>query len=186
MAETDLKVHGSIFYLLKKFVIGKYSTQTWENILKKAGLIGSVYDMTGSYSLSEMGLLIGSASEISGKTIEELKELFGEYMVPDLFVLYHNYLNPAWKTFDLLENTERIMHGAVRRLNSTANPPILSVAKVNPNLLIIDYYSKRRMGSLAVGIIRGIATFYDELDKIQITSLSDPNDERVQIKVIHD
>jgi hypothetical protein len=45
-------------------------------------------------------------------------------------------------------------------LNSTANPPILNVTKISNNLLMIDYFSKRKMGDLAVGIIKGIAKFY--------------------------
>ncbi len=48
---------------------------------------------------------------------------------------------------------------------------------------MIDYFSKRKMGALAVGIIKGIATYYNEQDKIEIKSMSDPEDERVQIRV---
>ena len=183
MNESELKVHGSIFYLLRKFVLNNYSTKIWEDVLIGADLEGSVYDITGSYPLSEMESIVASASHLTGKNSNQLKELFGEFMVPDLFVLYYNYLNPEWRTFEVLENTERVMHGAVRHLNSTANPPVLSVSRVNEKLLIIDYYSKRRMGSLAVGIIRGIAVYYKEAESINIISLSNPDDERVQIRV---
>lgn len=183
ISESELKVHGSIFFLLKKFVINNYSIASWELILKNAGFDNAVYDITGSYPLTEMGSILISSSKLTGKSVNHLKEMFGEYMIPDLFVLYHNYLNPQWKTFEILENTELIMHSAVRKLNSTANPPVLNVNRVNPNLLIIDYYSKRRMGLLAVGIIRGIAKFYGESESIEIISLTDPDDERVQIRV---
>jgi hypothetical protein len=75
------------------------------------------------------------------------------------------------------------MHGAVRREGS-ATPPVLNVNRVNEKLLYIDYYSKRKMGSLAIGIIKGIAKYFNEAERIQITSMSNPNDERVQLKVI--
>ncbi len=39
------------------------------------------------------------------------------------------------------------------------------------------------MCSLAMEIIRGIAKFYNESESIEIISVSDPADERVQIKV---
>ncbi len=111
------------------------------------------------------------------------QEQFGEYLVPDLFKLYADFLRPEWKTFDVLLYTETIMHGAVRKLNSAASPPVLNVTKVNNKLLIIDYYSKRRMGALAIGIIKGIAKYFNESDLVFITSTTDPDAERVQIRV---
>ena len=75
------------------------------------------------------------------------------------------------------------MHGAVRRLNSTANPPILNVSQVNDKLLIVDYHSRRKMASLAIGIIRGIAEYYGESQSVKIISMTDPDDERVQIRL---
>ena len=75
------------------------------------------------------------------------------------------------------------MHGAVRQLNSTAKPPVLFVTRVNEHELKIDYFQRRRMGSLAVGIIKGIANYYNERDKITVTALTNPDDEKVEIKV---
>ena len=66
----------------------------------------------------------------------------------------------------MVEHTERVKHGALRKLNSTANPPILNVTRVNSHKLIVYYFSKRRMGSLAVGIIKDIAKFYKENEDI--------------------
>ncbi len=83
----------------------------------------------------------------------------------------------------MLEYTEGIMHNNVRRLNSTAAPPILHVTKINTDTLLIDYHSKRRMGSLAIGIIKGIAKYYKEDSNLTIVSLTPPDADRVQIKV---
>lgn len=46
-----------------------------------------------------------------------------------------------------------------------------------------DYYSRRRMGGVAVGIIKGIARHYEERDKVEVTLLTPVGEERVQIKV---
>ena len=124
-----------------------------------------------------------NASKITGLDKHSLMEWFGQYLVNDLFFLYSDYIRPEWRTFEIVLNTEAVMHGAVRRLNSTANPPILNVSKVNEKLLIVDYYSRRKMASLAIGIIRGIAEYYRETDRIKIISMTDPDDERVQIRL---
>ena len=181
---NHLRVHGSIFFLLRKFVIHSFSIAHWSEILGIAGLSGEVFDIHQNYPLENLNSIIDSASELSGIKVFDLKEKFGEYMVPDLFVMYHSYLNPNWKTFDVLENTEKVMHGAVRSMNSSASPPVLHVNRVNENLIIIDYHSKRKMGSLAIGIIKGIALFYNESTEISVIPVTDPDDERMQIKVI--
>lgn len=183
MDKPDLRVHGSIFFLLKKFVVTNFSEKVWEELNREAGTEGKIFEITQNYPIEDIGAIVGAASRHTGASVNELKEKFGEYLVPDLFSLYSSYLRPEWKTKDVLIHTENVMHGAVRKLNSTANPPILNVSKVSDQLLIIDYHSKRKMGSLAVGIIKGIARYYGEHDSIDVTPTTDPDDERVQIRV---
>lgn len=182
MEQEKLLVHGSIFILLKKFIVSTYTDTTWLELTRLAGTPEINYEMNKSYPLHEMDSIVSTAATHTGVSESDLKEKFGEYLVPDLFNLYKQYLDPAWKTFETLIHTENIMHGAVRK-GSTATPPVLNVSKVSDKLLFIDYYSKRKMGSLAIGIIKGIAKYFNEGDKINILSMSNPNDERVQLKV---
>lgn len=182
MNEVHHEIHGSMLYLLKKFVIHSYSEEIWQQLTNEAHTQGD-FETTKNYPLAEIIGIMKAASQHTGLSLTEIEEKFGEYLVPDLFRIYGNYLNPAWKTFDVLLNTERVMHGAVRHLNSTAHPPILNVSKVNEHLLIIDYYSKRKLASLAVGMIKGIANYYMEGNLIEVKPTTEPDDERVQIRV---
>ncbi len=183
MEKEKSRVHGSIFFLLKKYVKYSYSEEMWLQLNREANIDESKYEITKNYPISDILAIIARASVHTGYTGNELQEMFGQYLVPDLFKLYGSYLSPAWKTFDVLENTERVMHGAVRKLNSTATPPILNVMKVNNNVLIIDYFSERKMSCLALGIIKGIAKYYNETDTIKVFAMTDAEAERVQIKV---
>ncbi|MCW3102197.1 MAG: hypothetical protein JWO09_637 [Bacteroidetes bacterium] len=183
MESTSPRVHGSIFFLLKKFVDQNLPAGTWARLNEGAGTSPESFEMTKNYPVRDINAIVDEASKLTGTPVNVLKEKFGEYLVPDLFLLYSSYLQPHWKTFEVLENTELVMHGAVRRLNSTANPPILNVTKVNDKLLMIDYFSHRKMGCLAVGIIKGIAWYYNESDTVTVTPATDPDAERVQIKV---
>lgn len=176
-------MHGSTFTLLQRFVEKNYGRDVWENLLRKSGVGQKSYNAHQNYPLLEMEAIIGEASRITGLSEEVIKEKFGEGMVPDLMVLYKKYVEPEWKTFEMLLYTEHIMHKAVRKEESNANPPVLNVSRVHDKLLIIDYFSERRMGCLAVGIIKGIAKYYHEENKIKVESSSSPNDERVQIRI---
>nr|WP_294924405.1 heme NO-binding domain-containing protein [uncultured Flavobacterium sp.] len=179
----DIRVHGSIFFLLKKFITKELPANSWDILNEQAGTGLISFSTTENYPIETMNLLLENASEMTGLSRDLLMEQFGTYLVDDLFALYKDYIRPEWRTFYIILHTESVMHGAVRKLNSTANPPILNVFQVNEKLLIIDYFSKRKMASLAIGIIRGISEYYGEADKIKITPMTNPDDERVQIRL---
>ncbi len=184
---NETSVHGSLFFLLKKFVVHVYSEEVWKELLIESGKSPDFeFIMTEAYELADFDNIVSAASDYSGFSTHQLLEMFGEWLVPDLFQVYSTYLRPEWKTWEVLVNTEKVMHGAVRKLNSTAKPPVLHVSEIIGSKLIIDYHSKRKMGSLAVGIIRGITKYYGEQDQITITPTTDPDADRVQIAVVFD
>ncbi len=180
---NKLMIHGSMFALLKRFVDNTFGSDTWENLQGESLTGVKEYNSHANYPLSEMEAIIAIASKKMGISEADLQENFGEKMVPDLMTAYGKYINPAWKTFEILEYTEHVMHKAVRKEESNANPPILNVCRVHDKLLVIDYYSQRKMACLAVGIIKGIAAYYQESDQLKIICNTDPTDERVQIRL---
>lgn len=179
---TDVRVHGSIFFLLKKFINFDLSPYAWEDINVEVNQPPS-FSVTENYAIEQLNPILEKASQLKGISKNDLMERFGKYLVNDLFALYRDYIKPEWRTYEVILNTETVMHGAVRKLNSTANPPILHVSQVSETLLIIDYHSHRKMASLALGIIEGIAEYYGESTKVRITPMTDENDERVQIRL---
>ncbi|HUR30147.1 MAG TPA: heme NO-binding domain-containing protein, partial [Saprospiraceae bacterium] len=183
MIEEELKIHGSIFLLLNKFIDHHLSYGIWDQLLSESGASDVAFDVKENYPMGLFESILNAAGKRINLNKNQLEEKFGEYLVPDLLISYAAFLKPEWKTFELLEHTETVMHHAVRQLNSAASPPILHIFKVDETLLVIDYYSKRKMSCLAIGIIKGIATFYNESDKIKILPATSPDDERVQIRV---
>lgn len=183
MPEEELNIHGSIFILLNKFIDHHLSYGVGDSLLKETGAGDISFDISRNYPMDILTSIINAAGKRLNLSANQVEEKFGEFLVPDLLIAYAAYLKPEWKTFELLENTETVMHQAVRKHNSTANPPILHIFKVDDTLLVIDYYSKRKMSCLAIGIIKGIAIFYNERDRIKILPATNPDDERVQIRI---
>lgn len=177
------RMHGSIFVLLKRFVENAYDYSTWIKLLETAGLKGSSYQMNEMYPTKELFAIIHTAAQITGISSYELMERYGEFLVPDLLLIYKKHIQPEWRTYDMLLNTEAAMHGAVRKENGKTNPPMLLVTKKGSKQLIVDYHSKRRMASMAVGMIKGIAKYYSESDIVKVTRLTPVEEERVQISV---
>ncbi|MDU0368971.1 heme NO-binding domain-containing protein [Hymenobacter endophyticus] len=179
----SLSVHGTIFTLLKRYVQTQYDHSTWVRLLEVSGLTAADFDHKHVYPDEHMYRLVGEAATMTGLSADELHEKFGEYLVPDLMYMYQRLLQPEWNTLDMLEHTENTMHRQVRQEHADNAPPVLNVTRVSPDELLIDYVSKRRMGGLAVGIVRGVAAYYDEADQIEVEPVTSENGEKVRIRV---
>jgi hypothetical protein len=177
------RMHGSMFVLLKRFIESRHDYSTWVNLLKEAGIAHAPYQMDAMYPTTEMSAIVSAASSLTGIPSHRLMEQYGEALVPDLLLVYSKYVQPEWRTYEMLLNTEAAMHAAVKREDSRANPPLLLVTRKGSRQLIVDYHSRRRMAGVAVGIIRGIAAYYHESDLVEVTLMTPASEERVQIKV---
>jgi hypothetical protein len=182
-AVNEDTMHGSMFVLLKRFIESVHDYSTWVNLLQEAGIAHAPYQMDGRYPTGEMVAIVDAASSLTGTPSHKLMEQYGKALVPDLLLVYSKYIQPEWRTYDMLLHTEAAMHAAVKREDSRANPPMLHVTAVGKKLLVIDYHSKRRMAGVAVGIIRGIAGYFHESDLVEVTLLTPADEERVQIRV---
>ena len=155
-------MHGTIITLLRRYVQTQYDHSTWVRLMELSGLEDVVYDHKTVYPDEHIYALVGQAAEMTGLSAGELHEKFGEYLVPDLMYMYQKLLKPEWKTLDMLEHTELMMHKQVLREHTENLPPVLEASRLGPNELMIDYVSPRRMSGLAVGIVRGVTSYYDE------------------------
>ncbi|MCJ8165475.1 heme NO-binding domain-containing protein [Pontibacter sp. E15-1] len=182
-SDNEDRMHGSIFVLLKRFVESLYDYSTWVKLLEAADIGHAPYQMHEMYPTSELFSIVQQGAALTGIPPHQLMERYGEYLVPDLLFFYKKHVDPEWRTYDMLLNTESAMHAAVKREDSRATPPLLLVTKKGSRQLIVDYHSKRRMAAVAVGIIRGIAKHYDEGDAVEVSLLTPMDEERVQIRV---
>lgn len=153
-------MHGMIFAELKKFVVGGLGPEAWNQLTDKAGTPGKVYLPSQAYPDGELLNLVAAASEVTGKPAGDLVEAFGEFIVPGLVRAFGAHINPAWRTLELLENTEETIHRVVRTSSPGATPPQLSVTRAGPSEVVIEYGSERKMCALAKGIAKGIAAHY--------------------------
>jgi Haem-NO-binding len=153
-------LHGTIFNYLKHFADDEVGSDAWAKMLKSAGLEGHVYSMDVTYADAELVALVEAASSATNVPGPELLGRFGEWLVPDLLSAYSYLIRPEWGVMDVLVNTERMIHQAVRMGNPGATPPRLSAKRISSNEVRIVYSSARRMCLLGEGIIRGLGVHY--------------------------
>lgn len=176
-------MHGFIFLEFEKYIFTSHGFPVWRRVRQQAGLQDREYAAVASYPDEEIFALVHAAVMETGLDAPELLRQFGVFLVPNLLKVYKAYIDPSWKTMDLLEHTETTMHPAVRNHDKATSPPILEINRISPRELTIHYRSTRRMEAMAVGIIEGIAAFYHEEDRIFINLIPNEAGQTSRIEV---
>lgn len=163
-------MHGIIFHELKKYVVTKLGDQAWDALLTESGLGFKTYLATSQYPDGEVVSLVETASKVTKQPASAILEDFGAFIVPDLAKVYGALMRPEWKTLDVLENVEKVIHEVIRRQDPNAKPPRLVCTRVSAGEVRITYTSSRKLCSVAKGIIAGLASLYGEKVAIEETS----------------
>jgi hypothetical protein len=155
-------MHGIIFSELQRFVVSKHGHAGWKAVTEKAGLAHKVYLAAGQYPDSEIVSLVTAASAMTKQDSLQVLEAFGEFIAPSLLKMYGHLLKPNWKSLDIIEHTEGVVHTVVRTSDKNALPPKLRTRRTGPDTVILVYDSPRKMCALAVGIGKGLARHFKE------------------------
>jgi hypothetical protein len=155
-------MHGIVFTEFQHFIERGSHEGRWHDLLHAANLDRRVYASIRHYPDKEFFDIIGAASRTLNKPADEIIEDFGVFIAPDLLGMYAVLIKPEWRTLDVVENTEAVIHTVVRVNQVGADPPQLKTRRVAPDEIEMIYDSPRKLCRLAKGIIRGIAAHFDE------------------------
>lgn len=164
-------MHGLIFFYIQKFTeslpkglasaAGAGSGQS--TIARQAGH----YLPSGSYPDGDAVALLQAVAEARGEPLADTLTRFGEFLAPHLVKVAGPLVDPAWRTLDLVQHTEELIHAMVRVEKPGAEPPVLETARVGPQELQLVYSSRRRLCQLATGLVRGLARHFGETVEIE-------------------
>jgi hypothetical protein len=159
-------MHGIVFTEFKHFIERGSHEGRWHDLLHEAMLDRRIYASIRHYPDKEFFDIVGAASKTLNRPANDIIEDFGAFIAPDLLGMYAVLIKPAWRTLDVIENTETVIHSVVRVNQAGADPPQLKARRVGPDEIELIYDSPRKLCRLAKGIIRGVAAHFDE--RIQI------------------
>ena len=173
-------VHGLIFFYIQKFADSLSAGRS--SVSAAAGVSGVAKDVRGRYLPSgvypdaEAVALLESIAETVGEPLVATATRFGEFLAPHLVKVAGSLVDPAWRTLDLVEHTEELIHAMVRTTQPGAEPPVLEAVRVGPQELHLVYSSRRRLCPLAIGLVRGLARHYGDTVEIEQPSCMLRND----------
>jgi len=144
---------GLIFTVFLEMVEEKYGYTVADEIVNSNQLAsGGVYTSVGTYDHTELFKLIESLSVLTGKDKNEILKNYGEYVFGIFAEKYSRMLRGINNLFDFLESIETYIHAEVFKLYPDAELPKFESERKG-NVLILKYFSKRKMSSFAEGLI---------------------------------
>lgn len=160
-------MHGIIFFYLQKFAdVAASGSTSWKGIRSTVTTTASKFLPSGTYPDADAVAILTSIADATGRPLPSILEEFGQFLAPHLLKVAGTVVDPAWRTLDLLENTEAIIHTMIRKSTPGATPPVLETVRQSPDELHLVYNSARRLCPLAIGLMRGIAAHYGETIRI--------------------
>lgn len=163
-------MHGIVFGELKQYVFDRFGAPVWDELLADAAIGPKLYLAIQEYPDEELNAILQAASTHTGLPIAAILQDFGDFTGPHLVRMYRTYIQPEWKTLDVIEHTEERIHKMVRLQHKGARPPYLSTTRRSADEIVVHYASERKLCSLAKGFATGIARHYGET--LQITDLT--------------
>ena len=159
-------VHGLIFFYIQKFADSAApGTTSWNGARASVATGSARYLPSGVYPDAEAIELLQALAESTGRSLADTLEQFGRFLAPHLMKVAGRHVDPAWRTLDLIEHTETIIHAMIRSANPGALPPVLETVRPALDELHLIYGSQRQLCPLARGLMRGIAAqYHEELD----------------------
>lgn len=157
-------MHGLIFFYIGKFAErfpAALSTQSGSRAAA-ASQAGPRYTPSGVYPDAEAMALLADLATAAGRPLADLEVEFGEFLAPHLMRTATAFVEPGWRTLDVIEHTEAIIHRMIRANSPGAAPPVLEVFRSAPDELQLVYSSRRKLCGLAKGIMRGLAAHFQE------------------------
>lgn len=160
-------MHGLIFFYLQKFAdVAAAGSTSWKGIRSSVTTSAGKFLPSSTYPDADAVAILSTIADTTGRPLPAILEEFGHYLAPHLVKVAGPVVDPAWRTLDLIEHTEAIIHAMVRTTTPGAAPPVLETVRQSPDELHLVYSSARRLCPLAVGLMRGIAAHYGETIRI--------------------
>ena len=161
-------VYGIIFFFLQKFAdVAATGSTSWKGVRASTATSAAKFLPSGVYPDADAVAILTTIAETTGRPLPSILEEFGQFLAPHLVKVAGPVVDPAWRTLDLIEHTEAIIHTMIRTTTPGAAPPVLEAVRQSPYELHLVYSSARRLCPLAVGLMRGIAAHYRETIRIE-------------------
>lgn len=162
---------GIVFTEFMEMVEDKFSADVLDDILDEPGLKSEgVFTAVGYYDHHDMIKMVVALSKRVDVPVDDLVEAFGTHLFDILISNYPDLKGEHTSALDFLETVDSTVHIQVLKLYPQAELPKFNCERVSDNHLKMHYSSKRPFSLLALGLLKGCGTYFNEKLEINHTS----------------
>jgi Haem-NO-binding len=173
---------GIVFNLLEEIVVREHGVDTWDALLDAAGVDG-VYTSLGSYPDADLMALVGAASQALSLPADDVVRWYGRNALPLLGERYPAFFAPHDDVRGFVLTLNEIIHPEVRKLYPGADTPDFDFDASDPDRLVMDYRSARRLCAFAEGLLLGAGDHFGQQLDIAQPECMHRGDERCLIEI---
>jgi hypothetical protein len=173
---------GIVFNMLEEIVVREHGEETWEQLLDAAGVEGA-YTSLGNYPDADLVALVGAASAALSLPADDVVRWYGRHALPLLAERYPGFFEPHADARSFVLTLNEIIHPEVRKLYPGADTPDFAFDASDPDRLVMDYRSARRLCAFAEGLLQGAADHFGQTVAIEQPECMHRGDERCLIAI---
>lgn len=160
----------------------KYGADTWDALLASAGLDGA-YTSLGNYPDEHLAKLVGAASAALQLPANDVVRWVGQEAMPLLVKKYPGFFAKHQATRPFIMTINGIIHPEVKKLYPGADTPDFALDATSPEVLVMKYFSKRRLCAFAEGLITGAALHFGETVSIRHCTCMHRGDDHCRLEL---
>jgi hypothetical protein len=154
---------GVVFTEFLEMVEQQYSPALADDLVDSSDLpSGGAYTAVGTYAPAEMTTLVQALADRTGASVPELLEGYGQYLFGRFTVLYPAFFDGPTDALAFVATIQPVVHAEVRKLYPDAELPEFEITWLSDNELVMTYRSPRRLGDLAMGLLRGAVQHFGQ------------------------
>jgi hypothetical protein len=173
---------GIIFNLLEEVVTEELGEDTWDQLLDAAHVEGA-FTSLGNYPDEDLFKLVAAASAALKQPPDAIVRWFGVKALPLLAKKYPVFFDRHQSTRPFILTLNGIIHPEVRKLYPGADTPEFDFDISSPDVLVMNYRSKRKLCSLVEGFTEGSAAHFNETVTIRHPLCMHRGDESCRIEL---
>ena len=173
---------GIVFNLLEEIVVREHGDDTWDALLDAAGVDG-VYTSLGSYPDADLMALVAAASQALALPADDVVRWYGRNALPLLAERYPAFFAPHDEARGFVLTLNEIIHPEVRKLYPGAVTPAFAFDASDPDRLVMEYHSERRLCAFAEGLLIGAGDHFGQQVEIVQPECMHRGDERCLIEI---
>lgn len=179
---------GLIFTSFIDLVEEKFGLEVTDELLSEVETkTNGAYSNVGTYDHQELVAMVVWLSKKINVPVTELLKLFGFTLFNKLMTHHVGMVKNIKTPFEMFELIDPFIHKEVKKLYPEAETPKFNSNRISPNELVLTYYSTRKMGDVAEGLIEGCFVYFDVKGEIKREFLTpDETTVKFNIKMIPD